>query len=175
MLFFMNNFASPNQALKKFTFQGEPGMQKLSLAIMILMQLCLNSFLCARQAQPDTLNGLIEEYKQENDGQVISVVINVLDADFNTISYIIEDDIKGRELLDHIGETTPRNARADFIQILYGPEYQCAQALHERPKRLAVAQDRIPAGCGIKPLGRSARPPSRTAQTSPSSPPPGQS
>ena len=79
-------------------------MQKISLAVLILMLLCLNSVVFARQAKADTLNGVIEEYKQDNDGQVISVVLNVLDADFNTVSYIIDDNKVGRELFDFIGE-----------------------------------------------------------------------
>jgi len=79
-------------------------MKKLSTTVIILMLLCLNSFVYAGQAQPDTLNGVIEEYKQDNEGQVISIVLHVLDEDFNTVSYIIEDNTVGRELFDLLGE-----------------------------------------------------------------------
>jgi len=78
-------------------------MKKI-LIFTLFSLLFLNSKSIYAQTLPDTLNGVVDEYEFDNDGVLKSVVFNVLDADFNTESYIVENDATGKQLLELVGE-----------------------------------------------------------------------
>lgn len=79
-------------------------MKKFILLSLFSIALFLYSPLNAQNSSPDTLNGVIDEYEHDSDGTLSSVVFNVLDDDFNTLSYIVVTNKVGLQLLDLVGE-----------------------------------------------------------------------
>ena len=79
-------------------------MKKIITVSLFFTVLILHTSIYAQKSSADTLNGVIDEYEHDSDGTLTSVVFNVLDKDFNTISYIVENNKIGLQLLDLVGE-----------------------------------------------------------------------
>jgi len=78
-------------------------MKQTKAVILFFVTCILSSALYAQPAAQDTLNGVVEEFEVDSNGLVQQISLNVLDKDFNSQLYIIENNSKSAELIDLVG------------------------------------------------------------------------